>query len=89
MKPSENRLIQEDEPTLRRQRKNRKRWCRGKLGVEHQPVCMTYREAKGAPLFPSQEADRFLVCRVCGKELQHWWTMFKSSRQNKPDWVTK
>ena len=58
------------------------------IAISLYSILDAYREAKGAPLFPSQEADRFLVCKVCGKELKHWWS-FMFRRQDKPDWVTK
>ena len=86
LKPSENRQIQDDEPRPRRQRADRRRWCRGKVGVEHELVCMTYEQAKGAPGRTRKENERFLVCRRCGKELEHYWGY--GGPKKKPDWVT-
>jgi hypothetical protein len=67
--------------------KNRKRWCRGRIGVDHKPVCRNYadfktREIAGQKLFRKW---RVLVCSECGKELKHYYG-FKTEK--KPDWVT-
>ena len=65
-------------------RKNRRRWCRGKEGVEHQPKCMPYNEAKGGTLGKYTQDWRVLVCTVCGKDLA-----LHSPYRNrpKPSWV--
>lgn len=85
---SERRETQDDDRPVSRRRKDRKRWCRGKVGVDHQPVCMTHREAKGEPLTPAQENERFLVCKRCGREMECYFPgwLYPSP---KPDWVTK
>lgn len=89
LRPSEQREIQPDEGRpVKKHRASRKKWCRGKEGVPHQPVCMTHEQAKGPARFPQQANDRYLVCKVCGKELAHYWGHFLSSRKEKPDWVT-
>lgn len=78
--------------------KNTKKWCKGKVGREHKPVCMTYSEAK----LPQAERDlkrkgvgivgktqsryRYLVCTSCGKELAIYYGF---GNEKKPDWVTK
>jgi hypothetical protein len=88
LKPSEQRLIQPEEGRpAKRHKASRKRWCRGKEGVEHQPVCMTYEQAKGPSRYPSQAAERFRVCKVCGKELAHFWGL-ALQKGHEPDWVT-
>ena len=54
---------------LARKRKNTKRWCKGKPGVEHQYVTHNWAEFMGwsIPLnFMSQTTID--VCRVCGKQ---------------------
>ena len=62
-------------------RKNRKKWCRGKEGVEHQPVCTDYNTVKrhctpdgwkGGEL---GKGWRLLVCSVCGRELDYYYPM--------------
>ena len=67
-------------------RKNRKKWCRGKVGVAHQPVCRRYNDAKQkfkaahsefeANLYVHFDTWRILVCSVCGKELD-WYYPFR------------
>lgn len=84
LKPSENRLVQDDEPRPSHQRSDRRRWCRGKVGVEHELVCMTYQEAKGALGRFRLASERFLVCKVCGKELEN----YRGYEKIKPAWVT-
>lgn len=88
MKPSENRLIQDEDRHTKIHRSNRRRWCKGKEGVEHELVCMTFEEAKGPPRYPSQAAERFLVCKACGKELEKFWGL-PCQQNNKPAWVTR
>lgn len=72
-------------------KKDTKRWCRGKIGIEHDAVCLTYDEAKSvndnSGFFHKYMAQyRYLVCKNCGKELA---TYYGASNQKKPDWVTK
>jgi hypothetical protein len=72
LKPSELRLVQPDEGRPpKRHKASRQKWCRGKEGVEHILAWMPYAEVKGAPRYPSQADERFLICLVCGKELMH------------------
>jgi hypothetical protein len=72
--------------------KNRRRWCRGKVGVEHAPVCRDYRATKGYPdsfqgLFVGW---RLLVCTACGKELAiHAPSGWHARRQAPPAWVDR
>ena len=87
LKPSENRLVQPDEGRPGpRHKASRMRWCRGKEGIEHELVCMTTQEAKGKPELGHRQAERFLVCKVCGKELKHFWGL---AGQKTPEWVTR
>ena len=87
LKPSENRPIQPEEGRpAHRHRPSRRRWCRGKEGVEHELVCMTMQQAKGKPELGHRQAERFLVCKVCGKELEHFWGL---ASQKAPDWVDR
>jgi hypothetical protein len=63
-------------------RKDKKRWCRGKIGVEHVPVCMKVQALAAYGCFDNW---RILACKVCGKVLAHYspaWT------KPKPAWVT-
>ena len=88
LKPSELRLVQSDEGRPpKRHKASRQKWCRGKEGTPHQPICMTHEQAKGPARYPSQDKDRYLVCKVCGKELLHYWGHFLNSGKDKPDWV--
>ena len=63
-----------------------KRWCRGKVGVEHTAECRVYVETKGlAGLMGSAlKRWRVLVCTTCGKELATWL-----GRGERPGWVSE
>lgn len=66
-------------------KKDTKKWCRGKVGVKHDPVCADYNTLKRATFAPEWKV---LVCRNCGKELDNYWpTRFFKSNKPKPDWV--
>lgn len=80
-----------DAPVPHQSGKNTKRWCRGKVGVEHMPKCVPY---KGTSAPEYAKTWRELVCTRCGKQLACWipilWmrgdgTAF--ARGTKPAWV--
>lgn len=83
--------VAERPPT--RAKKDRKRWCRGKEGVEHMPVAKTYDEAKGLKIMPSGRPLTHagwwvLVCTECGKELAHHFPWPRKEQDyNRPAWV--
>lgn len=59
-------------------KKDTKKWCRGKVGVEHEPKCMQGR-------FPEY---RILACVKCGKELDHYWpARWMTTQPPRPAWV--
>jgi len=73
-----------EEPPPGGSRKNTKKWCRGKVGVQHKLECRKYNEAPSA----LSSSWRILVCAKCGKHFDYyypssWW------KQAKPDWVTE
>ena len=48
-----------------------KRWCRGKIGVEHEPKCVDFQASKR---WVGERCDalarwKLLVCTACGREL--------------------
>lgn len=69
--------------------KKTKRWCKGKTGVEHKPVCMLYKSVlTHDEIFKDW---RQLVCSVCIKRLDWWAPSFANARMSKkpkPAWVT-
>lgn len=70
-------------------KKDTKKWCRGKVGVEHKPKCVDYRETKNnyAGMGPGfSKGWKLLVCEACGKELDHYYP-FGKAKKNPPDWV--
>lgn len=74
-------------------KKDKKRWCRGKVGVEHKPVCRDYNEAKltryinvAGIEIPLHKGWKLLVCTECGKELAHYYPM-GAFKRNPPEWV--
>lgn len=77
-------------------RKDKRRWCRGKVGVEHEPKCLTMAEAKRGSFYDRMEDDgsRLLVCTRCGKELA-WHIVFpprwglQRLAKPAPAWVTR
>lgn len=69
-------------------KKDRKRWCGGHVGREHQTVCRNYRDIKNTagtrPNMPTLYSGwRVLVCLVCGKELETYY-----GSVTKPSWIT-
>jgi hypothetical protein len=62
-------------------RKDCKRWCRGKVGVEHKPVCHKRPES-----YLSEWRE--LRCEVCGRRLDYW-TGPKWSNKPRPPWVDR
>lgn len=79
----------EDEPSTGvRKHKDKKRWCKGKEGVEHTGVCMPYRSKyPDSVLNGAFSRYRELVCTKCGKVIDHYYP-HKGSKMLKPDWVT-
>lgn len=78
-----------DEPTQSlkpsSKKKDTKKWCKGKIGVEHQLKCVKYTDAKNLDhIRPRQISWRILVCTVCGKELEIY---YGRTTKPKPDWV--
>lgn len=68
-------------------RKDTKRWCRGKAGIEHKPVCVAYNDLKNVSFHAP--GWKVLICTACGKQLKHWWpSPFRPTMENAPDWVT-
>ena len=71
-----------------RKHKDKKRWCKGKVGVEHTPACMPYKHRYPSTVMGgAQTRWRELVCTKCGKILDYYYP-FKSSKKPKPAWVT-
>ncbi len=72
-------------------RRGKKRWCKGKPGVEHAPRCMNYDEVKGIRSDEKIRARhpgwKLLVCATCGKELDFFFPLGVQKR-NPPGWVT-
>lgn len=65
--------------------KDTKRWCRGKVGREHKPVCIDYNDIKKVNYF---KGWKVLVCEVCQKQLDHYWpSPFRKEPPPPPAWV--
>lgn len=71
-------------------KKDTKKWCRGKVGVPHKPVCVAYDSHKRTNLRVPEW--KILLCSECKKELDHWWpspfAWWKKER-TPPAWVTQ
>lgn len=84
-----------DTPKPGASKKDTKKWCRGKVGVEHKPECRDYQDVKnsfrghalGDKMF---QGWKLLICTTCGKELDHYYPMTFAGREPKPPppWVT-
>lgn len=64
-------------------KRDTKRWCRGKVGVEHKLAVKTYRELKGTGGMAFQG---WLVryCSGCGKEIEQFVPPWRGSASSKP-----
>lgn len=68
--------MKNDEVAAHKSKKNTKQWCKGKVGVEHQPKCFVYGFGGDG---------RALACTVCGKQLAVWYRDFLNVPR--PSWV--
>lgn len=67
-------------------RRNTKRWCRGRVGIDHDPKCVSYNDLKNATYAPGWKV---LVCGKCGKQLDHWWpSPWRPNNDQPPAWVS-
>lgn len=74
-------------------KKDTKRWCKGKSGVEHTLVARDYTEVKhaGKFLFGARQRNiyegwKILLCSDCGKEFETYAPMGPFPRPP-PDWA--
>jgi len=82
-------------PKPRASKKNTRKWCKGKVGVEHTPVCRDYREVKhsGDLTFGERQVSlyqgwKILMCSECGKELDYYYPMGLNGKvRREPPWV--
>lgn len=81
-----------DEPTKSvkvAKKKDTKKWCRGKEGVEHKLECVPYSATKKTTQ-KFYESWRLLICKTCGKEMDTYFpSLGKFIRRQKPAWVDK
>jgi hypothetical protein len=70
-------------------KKNTKKWCRGKVGAEHKPVCVSYNEWENRRTWAKWSKDwKVLICSECGKQLDYWWpNTIISEKKPCPDWA--
>ena len=80
-------------PKTRSRGKNTKKWCRGKVGVEHKPKCVDYidtkqLQARGARLMLGlRNGWKLLICTECGKELAYYMPWNPDVPNPPPPWV--
>lgn len=82
-------------PKPGRSKKDTRKWCRGKEGVEHKPVCRSYAEVKlagrvtfGGRAMNLYEGWKILMCEDCGKELDYYSPRIIGDKvKPPPDWV--
>ena len=82
MRDSQEPLVSDGWKTAPRKKKNTKKWCKGKVGVEHKPVVKINEKIllgrrANCELFVDNDyvqsfldCDHHVVCEVCNKELQ-------------------
>lgn len=58
-------------------KKDTKRWCKGKEGIEHQLKIFDGKSVK----------SKTLNCELCGKCIAIYWTSFSWDRKNPPFWI--
>ena len=86
----ERQTILPDIRTPGRSAKDTRKWCRGKVGVEHKPVCVAYGELKSTTATtPISREWRTLVCTECNKHLDHWCPWPWTRNKKKPGWVVE
>lgn len=74
-----------DDVPGKHRRRDRRKWCKGRVGIEHKPECRLYSDAIWA------RGYYVLVCTECGKHLdtyfepQPYWLPPRMHRP-KPDW---
>jgi len=66
-----------------RGKKDRKKWCRGKVGVDHEPQCKNYHDVVHTSLNYAKNW-KLLVCAKCGKNLD-WYHPLQHKQP--PDWA--
>jgi len=60
-------------------KKDTRKWCKGKVGKEHQMKVIRYSDIHKWSL---NKKAKILFCSVCGKELDIYW-----GGKNKPEWA--
>lgn len=71
-------------------KRDTKRWCKGKVGVEHKLVVKTRRElGKEHYRSPDKMPSLCRYCEACGREFDWYHPWFKADRQNPPQWVVE
>lgn len=67
-------------------KKDTKKWCRGVIGREHTPQCVSFAEHRRAPW--ARPHWRILICSECKKELDRYWPIpYLSVVKEIPKWV--
>jgi hypothetical protein len=80
-------------PIIRRpsgSKKDTRKWCRGRIGVEHKPQCVSHDEWENRQDGSDWSKDwRVLVCEECGKQLDYWFPVpWWRDEKSPPNWVT-
>jgi len=84
--------MRDDEVPKHRSSKNTKKWCKGKVGVQHVGEPVTYAEWKHCPpeSFGRRVGWWVLICKNCRKELDWYYPIKWMKREQKvPAWVPK
>lgn len=70
-------------------KRDKKRWCKGKTGVEHKFAVASREELGKDHGMKGRGYDQWLIryCTGCGREVAWYYPLFKRDRKNPPAWV--
>lgn len=67
-------------------KRDTKKWCRGKVGAEHRPICVGYNALKNVTYAPDWKV---LLCTECGKHLNYWMPCpWSETKEPTPSWAS-
>jgi hypothetical protein len=70
-------------------KRDTKRWCKGKVGVDHKLVVKTRADIGKDHGLPTSFKDWLIRhCEICGKEVA-WWFPMGGMKREPPEWVVE
>ena len=83
--------VPDDHKTRGVSKRDTKRWCKGKVGVEHKLVVKPRSEIAGKAHYQIlTTSEKWLIryCESCGKEVA-WWYPMGGMKREPPAWVVE